>query len=828
MNILSKTLMSIRFIGLDNAFRTIRYTLFRDMAERRYPEPTPEGDPYQPGTLQEARILDRGAHFRFERAELEIVFLAPDLARLSWGPAPEPVPYAIARSGWPPVEVQLTQEDDGWCLESPALRLYVDAGGGLRFTDLQDRLLRAELPPWRQPLSDESTRWTQYAALAPEERIFGLGEQSGALNRRGAYYRLWNTDPGGSYGPGTDPLYMPLPVFQGMHARGSYLVFYENSFDGLLGFGPPAGKEAVRPSPPAGFNLPPLPADQAVAHFTGGMLRYYFCAGPLPHLLERFSELTGRPPLPPRWSLGYHQCRWGYRSEQDIRAVVQGFREHNLPLSAIHLDIDYMDGYRVFTVHPENFPDLTGLARELDEAGVRLVTIVDPGVKQDRDFELFREGLREKVYCTLPDGVPMTGLVWPGWTVFPDFTNPRTREWWGRQYARLLDCGVAGFWHDMNEPSSFAAWGDMTLPRATRHDFDGRSGDHREGHNMYGLLMNRAGYEALRRLRPDRRPWIISRAGWVGQARYAWNWTGDTEASWRALAMTIPSVIGLGLSGQPFSGPDIGGFSGNPSAELYLRSFQMGAFLPFFRTHSAAGTARREPWVFGEPFTSIVRSFLELRMRLLPYLYSLAWEAAQCGAPLVRPLGWDHPDAPDLWAVQDAFLLGSALLVAPALEEKGLSRNVTLPPGGWFDFWDDQVFSGPGEIERPTPLERIPVLVRSGSILPLEEDGTLELHVYAQIRDTSEGDPARPAARIYSDAGDGYGPGRLDSLYLRAAPDGIEITWEQEGEFPFPYDALVLQFHGFQPARAQVDGSPTDLSGGRLHLQGPFGSCVLS
>ena len=354
--------------------------------------------------------------------------------------------------------------------------------------------------------------------------------------------------------------------------------------------------------------------------------------------MERFTELTGRAPLPPRWVLGFHQSRWGYKTDLDIRQVMAGFKEHDLPLGAIHLDIDYMDGYRVFTVDTQRFPDLKALANELHQQGTRLVTIIDAGVKLDPGYRIYQSGLEQNLFCKLPNGKVLSGLVWPGQSVFPDFTNPQVRQAWGEKYSFLLDQGVDGIWHDMNEPTSFVAWGDMTLPLSTCHDLEGHPGDHRQAHNYYALLMNRATFEGLRRLNPDRRPWIISRSGYAGLQRYAWNWTGDTETSWDALRRTIGTVIGLGLSGIPFTGPDVGGFSGSPSAELFIRWLELGAFLPFFRTHSSLGTPRREPWVYGEPYTSIARQVLKNRLRLLPYLYSSVWQTCQTGIPMARPL----------------------------------------------------------------------------------------------------------------------------------------------------------------------------------------------
>lgn len=791
MHIFYKLFLALRSAGLETTLRTIRSTLYKDWLEKRYAPPRQAGHPQKPGRLLQSHSLPGGGRFQFESAELEIQFLAPDMARISWEPGTPPVPYALAHTSWPEVETILQTTAEGCILESRELRLTIQADGALSFCDSSGNTLRNELPPLRLGNSPDHCSWTHQACLAPEERLYGLGEQSKRLDLRGGTHRLWNSDPGGSYGPGKDPLYTTIPVYFGLHLQGSYLVFYENYSSSVFTFEPPGPCDR----PLRGSNF------LAEARFDSGMLRYYFIPGPVQRAIERYTELTGRPPLPPLWSLGYHQCRWGYKTEQDIRQVAAGFMEQDMPLSAIHLDIDYMDGYRVFTVDRHRFPDMQGLSEDMKALGVRLVSILDPGVKQDDDYFLYREGMKAGVFCGQPDRKPYAGLVWPGWSVFPDFTDPKTRRWWGAQYQRLLDAGIAGFWHDMNEPTSFTAWGEMTMPACVRHAMEGKGGDHRLGHNLYGLQMNRAGYEALQSLCPARRPWIISRAGWAGQQRYAWNWTGDTESTWAALRMAIPTILGMGLSGLPFSGPDIGGFSGSPSAELYIRALQMAAFLPFFRTHSAIGTARREPWVYGEPYTGIIRQFLKLRYRLLPYLYTLAWQASQDGRPLVRPLFWDNPQDTHLWDVDDAFLLGDALLVAPILEEGASARQVCLPAGDWYSFWDDAQFRGGGLVDLETCLELIPVLVRAGSLLPMQKDDKLILHIYPSwISGKSS------SQYVYSDEGDGYGDWRLVHFNFMADGKHLELAWETEGTYPFPFNQVEIQLHGPQARRAWQDG----------------------
>jgi alpha-glucosidase len=620
--------------------------------------------------------------------------------------------------------------------------------------------------------------------------VYGLGQRAAPLNLRGGTYQLWNQDPGGSYGPGDDPLYMTMPTYYGLHGAGGYMVFYENSHPGSLHL-----------------------KDEAEVRFEGGALQYYFIPGTPRQALKQFSELTGRPPMPPRWALGFHQSRWGYRTGAEVQEIVAGFEGHDLPLSALHLDIDYMDGYRVFTVNEDRFPDIANLTADLARRGVRTVMILDPGVKKDQSYAFYREGLEGNRFLNDQNGTPFHGLVWPGWSAFPDFTDSDVRSWWGSGYQRLVDRGVDGFWHDMNEPTSFAAWGQPTLPQALGHHMEGRGGVHQEAHNVYGLLMNRAGFEALRKVRPDHRPWLLTRSGWVGVQRYAWHWTGDIESTWEALRQTIPTVLGLALSGIPYTGPDIGGFSGSPSEELFTRWFQVAAFMPFFRNHAAIHTTPREPWAFDSLYLDVMRSYLRLRYRLMPYFYTLAWVAHQTGAPLLRPLFWHEPDNRHLWDVQDAFFLGDSILVAPALSEGMTAREVNLPSGGWYHVWDDRYFEGPQTIELPVSLAEIPLLVGAGSVIPMEIEDKLQLHIYAPQKGLGEG-----GGSLYSDAGDGYGEWRLDRFRTSHTGDTLELAWDQEGESLFPYKQIELHLHGIEAHSAIMNGEEIPVEENRLSV----------
>ncbi len=776
----------IRILGMQGVRRAVQYAIFRYLVDRRYRR-AGAGEPGAgPGRLQSVEPEPGGFRLQFSERELMVSYLLEDLVRLHWGPAPAPMPYAIAQREWPTVETRMEATAAGCTISSARLELRISPQAEVAVLDPQGSPLCKFDPPLFQ-----GERVCQTAPLSKDECIYGLGERASSLNLRGRSYRMWNRDPGGNYRSRADPLYLCVPAYLGLHDQGAYFVFHENPHDGHFSF-----------------------QDHARCTFDGGALRYYLTAGTVESCLNRFTALTGRPPLPPRWALGYHQSRWGYRNEAQIRAVVEGFRERDLPLSAVHLDLDYMRGCRVFTVDADRFPDLAGLAHGLEADGVHLVAIIDPGVKQEPGYKLFDEGKERGLFSNLPDGIPVAAPVWPGWCVFPDFTNPDARSWWGSQYASLAERGVRGFWHDMNEPSAFAAWGEGTLPLTTQHDIDGQGGDHGGAHNLYALQMNRAGFDGLRATAPEARPFLLSRSGWAGAQRHAWVWTADTVSAWDALQQTVPALLGLGLSGIPLCGSDIGGFAGRPSQELFVRWFQLAAFTPFFRTHCSVDSPPREPWRFGEETLGILRAVLKLRYQLLPYLYTCAWEASQTGAPLMRPLFWADP-RPPFREIQDCFLLGESLLVAPALRRGTRRRRIHLPPGGWYDFWEGTLFSGPVEIEVPAPLERIPLLVRAGCVLPTETDGGLRLHLFAPT-----GRPQQSA--LFSDAGDGYGEERLDRFTFSRVTDGLLLHWEPSGDFPFPYSAVETILHGEEAVSALLDGERRRITEGALRTPSPF------
>ncbi|MBN1689603.1 MAG: alpha-glucosidase [Dehalococcoidia bacterium] len=764
MNKLALLFHGLRLAGLSNSLKALAYTKLKDRLDAKFlPPPTPS-QPRAIGRLVSAASVPGGARFKFESSTLTARFLTPDFLFLGWDGAEMLPSYAVEKEEWTIINPLLGNRDGSWLLQSNALKLSVSPDGLLLFYDSKDQLIRREEPPLKL-----GSGWLHKATLPPEACVYGLGERAAKLNLRPGHYRLWNKDPGGGYGRGADPLYITMPLYLCLQEGTCFLAFYDNTCDGTVTLD---GSAEMR--------------------FEGGPLRYYLAFGAPAETLKRYTELTGRAPLPPRWALGYQHSRWGFNSEEEMRRVFRGFRDNHLRLSALYMDIDYLDGYRVFTPDLERYPALHEFAATLEKTDTHLVGMTDPGVKLDPEWDIYMSGLAENAFCRDPEGNLLTGVVWPGWTVYPDFTDPYVREWWGSLYPRLLKHGISGLWHDMNEPAAFTASGDGSLPLCTRHNMDGEGGDHRRAHNVYGLLMDRAACEAWRKLKPDKRPFILSRSGWAGLQRYAWCWTGDIETSWQAVRQTVATVLGLGLSGLPYSGPDTGGFTKHPSTELYIRWFQLDSFLPVFRTHCAFYLPKREPWEFGSQALEILRAQLEMRHKLMPYWYTLAWKASRTGEPPVRPLFWDDPWNRDLWEVDDAFMCGDCFLVAPVMEKGALVRRVVPPTGEWFDYWSDEIYPGGAAVSLDAPLDRLPLLVKAGSIVPVSEMGMLILHVF------HPGKSGKCSGILYSDEGDGYGPWRVDRFSLsETGVQGYELAWTSEGDYPLPYSEAKIVTHGF-------------------------------
>ncbi|WP_257133205.1 glycoside hydrolase family 31 protein [Streptomyces sp. ms184] len=723
-----------------------------------------------PGAATGAEPGPGGGVVRFARSELRIRVSVGGAVFWAWDGA-EPLPsYAVAGDAPAPDERAVLEpgKDGGWQVVAERLTVVVSRTGAVELRTPGGVLLRRELPPrWWEPVGGGPVRWVQRSEVPADARFFGLGGRAGGPRLRDGVYRLWNTDPGGRFGPGDDPLYLTMPVQVVVSDAGTHLAFHDNSW---------AGRVVLREGEEGAGSGHDRPGACEV-RMEGGPLRCWVVVGTPARVLQGWTALTGAPALPPSWALGPQHARWGFGGEEGVRRVVDGYRERGLPLSVLHLDIDHYDGHRVFTVDRERFPDLPALAKELRGDGVRLVSIVDPAVKAepgDAVFDAGREVGERGAYVRDARGRVVVGEVWPGACVYPDFTDPVVRDWWGSLYEERLAQGFSGVWHDMNEPVSFAAFGDPSLPRSARHVLEGAGGDHREAHNVYALAMARAGYEGLLRLRPEERPFLFSRSGWAGMQRYGGTWSGDVSTGWQGLRSSLSLVLGLGLCGVPYSGPDVGGFDGFPSPELYLRWFQLGAYLPLFRTHSAIDAGRREPWEFGPEVLEHARVALVERERLHPYFVSLSHVARLTGAPYVRPVWWGVPGDRALRECEDAFLLGDALLVAPVLEPGVRRRAVRLPRGRWYDTATGRAYEGPGQVLVDAPLSGVPVLARAGAVIPVRgAGGEPELEVWAPAPGRTGG------GLVVRDAGDGWAEAEVERYATRW--EGDRVVVERDG-----------------------------------------------
>ena len=573
-----------------------------------------------------------------------------------------------------------------------------------------------------------------------------------------------------------------------------------------------------------------------------GPIDYYFIAGPtLADVTRRYVGLTGHAPLVPKWALGYQQSRYSYMTADEVREIARHLRADRVPTDVIWLDIDYQDRNRPFTTNPRTFLDLPKLVQDMNAEGIKLVAITDLHIaKVETGYTPYASGKQNDAFVKNPDGSDYVAPVWPGPSVFPDFTQTKARQWWGTLYKGFLDAGIAGFWNDMNEPAIFNT-PTKTMPLDTVHridsdDFKPRTGDHREIHNVYGMQNTRATYDGLLKLRPNARPFVMTRASYAGGQRYSVTWTGDNLATWDHLKLSVHQIINLGLSGFAYSAADVSGFAGGPSPDLLTRWFEIGAFTPVFRDHSATGTPRVEPWVDGPDHLAIRRRFIEERYRLLPYFYALADQNNRLGDPIMRPVFYDYPSAATMSCNQSmTFTLGKALLIAPPPSpESPQTYDVCLPAGGWYDYWTglrtgtpEPATEGPiqsatqavptehakGDRVTETPrLERLPVFVRAGTILPRQPlvqstaqtpSGPLRLDVYPG---------SDCAGTVYEDDGTTLAYQRRG--FLRQAvrcsttPNGMAITFDaREGSFKPWWSQVLITVHGWaDPATALHDG----------------------
>lgn len=541
--------------------------------------------------------------------------------------------------------------------------------------------------------------------LGFDEHFYGLGEKAARLDKRRGFFVNWNSDTPG-YTEGKDPIYQTIPFYIGLERGNAYGIFFDNSHRSYFDFGRSSQQRAW-------FGA------------EGGEVNYYFFYGPsIKKILGRYADLTGYMPMPPMWALGHQQSRWSYYPDTMVEEVARQYRERDLPLDVIHLDIDYMLGYRVFTFDPQRFPNPKALAEKLARQGIKLVTIVDPGVKHqprtsgssDRYF-VFEQGLERNFFQRRSNGDLFVPRVWPGDSVFVDYTLPDARRWWGDLHRVYTDNGIAGIWNDMNEPADFVDQTGKNQLDVVSYD-EGEKTTHAKNRNTFALLMSRATYEGLERLRPDQRPYVITRAAYAGIQRYATMWTGDTNSTWEALALNIPMFTSLGLSGEPFVGSDVGGFIGRGNGELLVRSYQVSFLAPFCRNHKVIDGYDQEPWRFGKYYEDIIRKYLKLRYQLLPFLYTTLEESHRTGVPLFRPLLLNYQNDSSTWNLDDQFMIGEDVLVAPIVKPDVTRRLVYLPAGTWYDYWTNKKHTGGTMITVDAPLDTVPMFVRAGAMIP--------------------------------------------------------------------------------------------------------------
>lgn len=570
-------------------------------------------------------------------------------------------------------------------------------------------------------LSYSETRLRCQGSMDDDAMIYGLGETTGYLNKRGERYTMWNSDVFDPHVPDMESLYQSIPLLIHHTSDNTFGLFIDHP-----------GKTVIDLREEA---------DRYFVETVNGEMDLYLIGGPeLKDVVANYSTLTGKMPLPPLWSLGYQQSRFSYMNQEEVIRLAHHFRFKKIPCDVIYLDIHYMDEYKVFTFDKERFPDPEGMMRELKELGFRIVPIVDPGVKVQQGYEIYEQGLEAGRFCRTPDGKEYVGDVWPGPSVFPDFTEEGTREWWGALHRFYVDYGISGIWNDMNEPSVFNSV-TKTMDEHVIHRNDGSPKTHGEMHNVYSLLMSQATYEGMAKLLQGERPFVLTRAGYAGIQRYAAVWTGDNRSYWDHMRMSMSMGLNLGLSGVAFSGADIGGFMHHASGELLARWTQLGVFTPFCRNHSAIDTRNQEPWTFNDEVEEICRKYIELRYRMLPYLYSLFYESTCTGIPIMRPLVLEFPKDRNTYHLSDQFLFGKDLLVAPIYEPGKQHRTVYLPEGPWFDYWNGTRYEGGEHIITHAPLDVLPLFVRAGAILPqtrlVQHTGhamwqELDIHLYAQ------------------------------------------------------------------------------------------------
>lgn len=622
------------------------------------------------------------------------------------------------------------------------------------------------------------------------EFFYGLGEETGPLNKKGYSYCMWNSDVPRPHVESMKSLYQSIPFFIVLRDADAYGIFFDCSFRSYFDM----GKENSR-----------------YFYFGSdeGDVDYYFIYGPdIRKVVKGYTELTGTTPLPQKWTLGFQQSRWSYAPESRLMEIAENYRKREIPCDVLYLDIDYMDHFKVFTWDTKEFPRPQKMIQKLNEMGFHVVTILDPGVKKEAGYGIYEEGMKNGYFATDPDGATYVNRVWPGDAVFPDFTRQEVRKWWGDNHKVLLDDGVAGIWNDMNEPASF----NGPLPDEVMFGGKEHPMRHTEVHNIFGMLMSSASFEGIKRL-TGKRPFVITRACYAGVQKYSTVWTGDNQSLWEHLRMSLPMLLNLGISGNSFCGVDVGGFNYDSTEELFVRWMEAACFSPLYRDHSCTGTRDQEPWAFGAQAEKICKKYIGLRYKMIPYLYDLLAEGEKTGLPVLRPLVMEFQSDPHTRQINDQYLVGDMLMVAPVVEQGAEARAVYLPEGRWVDYWTKESLEGGRYIVREAELDTCPIYVREGAVLP----------AYPVMNYTSERKVDELTLDIYPGKGhychyqdDGEGYAYRDGVFnlfeiTTDVSDSVEIEISRRhAEYPDGYNTIRLTVNGFSAAAAFVDGAPSE------------------
>lgn len=738
----------------------------------------------------------RGNQIEFHNASATaiVTVLAPDLVRVRIVRGTTPGPdysWAVVKTDWPPVEPQISCDKVQCKISTSQLEVriqlnpfraaFYNPAGGLISKD-DDALGTA----WNGP----AVRCSK--SMPTNEHYFGLGEKAGPLDKRGRAYVMWNTDPTG-YNALSDPMYESIPFFVGVRQGKAYGIFFDNTYRSVFDMGVAA-------------------TDAYSFGADGGEMNYYFFYGPdTRKVITRFTELVGRTEMPPRWTLGYLQSAAHYYPAVVFNTLAQSLRQKHIPCDGIFFDTQHMDASRDFTWDKSGFPDPKKLLGELRDLGFHAFAIVDPGVKQDPGYYVYDQGLAGGHFLKRTNGELYVAQIWPGASVFPDFTSATARAWWASEAAGFAKVGFSGFLTDMNEPTVDAmpikqGWIPAPFDPDVTYDDHGLHTADAKNHNVYGLLMSEATREGLLQAYPNERPFVVTRATYAGGQRYAAQWTGDNIATWEDLRASLRLIQSMGVSGLVFTGSDVGGFVNVPDAELYTRWLQAGVFHPFFETHSVEKSHAVDPFSFGPQFEDANRRAIELRYRLLPYLYTAFYQATQTGIPIARTLPLEFPDDPRVFNETPSkelneFMFGDDLLVAPVVNPGERSRNVYLPKGVWFDFAGDRAYTGPASVTVDAPLDTIPVFVRGGAIIPMQQ--VVQYTGEAPINPlTFEIYPEGSSSREYYEddgASLNYKHGEFLHERISASDTQSVLTIKRidvSGSYTPPSRSLMLKIHG--------------------------------